>query len=87
MVQLGAAPQLQDLYTLKEASKISVPTTEQQTTVQTLKAFMVLLYTMVGSTHDLLYLVVKQDQIDQCNAFQPLVEIYVASLQGQPVYT
>jgi hypothetical protein len=31
---------------LKEASKISVPTTEQQV-VRTLKAFMVLLYTVL----------------------------------------
>jgi hypothetical protein len=49
MVQQGAAPQLQDLYALKEASKISVPTTEQQM-VWTLKAFTMLLYTMVGPT-------------------------------------
>jgi hypothetical protein len=43
MVQQGAAPQLQDLYALKEASKIAVPTTENQM-LRTLKAFTVLLY-------------------------------------------
>jgi hypothetical protein len=47
LVQQGTAPQLQDLYALKEASKISVPTTEQQM-IHTLKAFTVLLYTVVG---------------------------------------
>jgi hypothetical protein len=52
MAQQGAAPQLQDLYVLKEASKILVPTTEQQM-VQTLKAFTVHLFTMVGPTHPL----------------------------------
>jgi hypothetical protein len=85
MVQQGAAPQLQDLYALKEASKISVPTTEQQM-VRTLKAFTVLLYTMVGPTHPL-YLATKRDLVDQYDTFQPLVETYVASLRGQPIYT
>jgi hypothetical protein len=73
MVQQGAAPQLQDLYALQnKASKISVPTTEQQM-VQNLKAFMVLLFTMVGPTYPL-YLATKQDLVDQYNTFQPLVE-------------
>ena len=85
MVQQRAAPQPQDLYVLKEASKILVPTTEQQT-VQTLKAFTVLLFTMVGPTH-LLYLATKQDLVDQYNTFQPLVETYIVFLHGQPVYT
>jgi hypothetical protein len=84
MVQQGAAPQLQDLYALKEASKISVPTTEQQM-AQTLKAFTVLLYTMVGPTHPL-YSATKRDLVDQYDTFQPLVVTYVASLRGQPVY-
>jgi hypothetical protein len=85
MVQQGAAPQLQDLYTLKEASKIAVPTSEQQM-VRTLRAFTVLLYTMVGPTHPL-YLATKRDLVDQYNTFQLLVETYVASLSGQPIYT
>jgi hypothetical protein len=85
MVQQGAAPQLQDLYALKKASKISVPTTEQQM-VRTLKAFTVLLYTMVGPTHPLC-LATKRDLVDQYDTFQPLVETYIASLRGQPVYT
>jgi hypothetical protein len=82
MVQQGAAPQLQDLYALKEAS---VPTTEQQM-VRTLKAFTVLLYTMVGPTHPL-YFATKRDLVDQFDNYQPLVETYVASLRGQPIYT
>jgi hypothetical protein len=45
MVQQGAAPQLQDLYALKEASKISIPTMESQM-LRTLKAFTVLLHTV-----------------------------------------
>jgi hypothetical protein len=85
MVQQGAAPQLQDLYALKEASKISVPNSEQQM-VRTLKAYTVLLYTVVGPTHPL-YLATKRDLVDQYDTYQPLVETYVASLRGQPVYT
>jgi hypothetical protein len=85
LVQQGAAPQLQDLYALKEASKISVPTTEQQM-IRTFKAFAVLLYTVVGPTNPL-YMTFKKELVDQYDNFQPLVETYVASLRGQPVHT
>jgi hypothetical protein len=85
LVQQGAAPQLQDLYALKEASKISVPTTEQQM-VRTFKAFAVLLYTVVGPANPL-YQAFKGGLVDQYDNFQPLVETYVASLCGQPVHT
>jgi hypothetical protein len=46
----------------------------------------VLLYTMVGPTHPL-YLATKRNLVDQYDTFQPLVETYIASLPGQPVYT
>jgi hypothetical protein len=85
MVQQGAAPQLQDLYALKEASKIAVPTTENQM-VRTLKAFMVLLYTMLGASHPLT-LAFKREIVDQYDNYQPVVETYIASLPGQPIYT
>jgi hypothetical protein len=85
LVQQGAAPQLQDLYALKEASKISVPTTEQQM-IRTLKAFTVLLYTVVGPSNPL-YRAFKHELIDPYDSFQPVVETYVASLPGQPIYT
>jgi hypothetical protein len=85
LVQQGAAPQLQDLYALKEASKISVPPTEQQM-IRTLKAFTVLLYTVVGPSNSL-YRAFKKKLIDLYNSFQPVIETYVASLPGQPVYT
>jgi hypothetical protein len=63
MVQQGAAPQLQDLYALKEASKIAVPTTENQM-VRTLKAFTVLLYTVLGANHPL-SMTFKREIVDQ----------------------
>jgi hypothetical protein len=85
LVRQGAAPQLQDLYALKEASKISVPTTEQQM-IRTFKAFAVLLYTVVGPANPL-YMTFQKELVDQYDNFQPLVETYVASLRGQPVHT
>jgi hypothetical protein len=85
LVQQGAAPQVQDLYALKEASKIAVPTTEQQM-VRTFKAFAVLLYTVVGPANPL-YLKFKKEIVDDYDNFQPLVETYAASLRGQPIYT
>jgi hypothetical protein len=70
LVQQGAAPQLQDLYALKEdSSKTSVPTREQQM-VRTFKAFAVLLYTVVGPANPL-YQAFKRELIDQYNNFQP----------------
>jgi hypothetical protein len=84
--QGGAAPQpLQDIYALKEASKISVPTTKQQMP-RTLKAFTVLLYTILGANNPL-SITFKQQVVDQYDSFQPVVETYVASLPGQPIYT
>jgi hypothetical protein len=85
IVQQGAAPQLQDLYALKEASKISVPTTEPQM-LRTLKAFTVLLYTMLGASNPLTQ-TYKQEIVDQYDNFQPFVERYLESLPGQPTYT
>jgi hypothetical protein len=54
--------------------------------VQTFKAFAVLLYTLVGPANPL-YLKFKRELVDKYDNFQPLVETYTASLQGQPVYT
>jgi hypothetical protein len=85
LVQHGAAPQLQDLNALKEASKIAVPTTEQQM-VQTFMAVAVLLCTVVGPENPL-YLKFKRELVDEYGNFQPHVETYAASLRGQPVYT
>jgi hypothetical protein len=85
MVQQGAAPQLQDLYALKEASKISVPTTEQQM-MRTLKAFTVLLHTMLGAMNPLT-LAFKKEIVDLYDNYQPMVETCIASLRGQPIYT
>jgi hypothetical protein len=83
--QGGAAPQLQDIYALKEASKISVPTTEQQM-LRTLKAFTVLLYTVLGANNPI-SVAFRHEVVDQYDSFQPVVETYVASLPGQPIYT
>ena len=49
MIQQGAQPNLSDLFTLKEASKISVPVNESQC-LRTLKSFAVLLATLLGTT-------------------------------------
>jgi hypothetical protein len=85
VVQQGAAPQLQDLYALKEAGKISVPSTEQQM-MRTLKAYAVLLHTMLGAANPLTR-AFKREIVDQYDNYQPVVETYVASLRGKPVYT
>jgi hypothetical protein len=72
LVQQGAALQLQDLYALKEeASKILVPTTEQQM-ICTFKAFAVLLYMVVGPDSPL-YKIFKKELINQ------VVDRYVGS--------
>jgi hypothetical protein len=70
LVQQGATLQLQDLYALKETSKISVPTTEQQM-IYTFKAFVVLLlYTVVGPANPL-YQTFKRELVNQLTTFNP----------------
>jgi hypothetical protein len=77
MIQQGAAPQLQDLYVLKEVSKILVPTTKQQM-MRTLKAFMVLLYTVLGPNNTL-SIAFRQEIVDQYDdSIQFVVETYVS---------
>ena len=75
--QEGAAPQLQDNYVFKEASKGAVPATGQQM-FRTVTACAVHLYTVVGPTNHL-YMTFKKELVDQYDKFQPLVETYEAS--------
>jgi hypothetical protein len=84
MIQQGAQPNLSDLFTLKEASKISVPTNESQC-LRTLKSFAVLLATLLGTT-SAIYKVFKRDVVEAFETHQPAVETYALSLPGKLIY-
>jgi hypothetical protein len=84
MIQQGAQPNLSDLFTLKEAGKISVPINESQC-LRTLKSFAVLLATMLGTSSGI-YRAFKVDVVEAFEAHQPAVETYALSLPGKPVY-
>ena len=84
MIQQGAQPNLSDLFTLKEASKISVPTNESQC-LRTLKSFAVLLATLLGTT-SAIYKVFKRDVVEAFETHQTAVETYALSLPGKPIY-
>jgi hypothetical protein len=83
-IQQGAQPNLSDLFTLKAASKISIPVNESQC-LRTLKSFAVLLATLLGTTSRI-YKAFKTDVVDAFEAHQPAVETYTLSLPGKPIY-
>jgi hypothetical protein len=84
MIQQGAQPNLSDLFTLKVASKISIPVNKSQC-LRTLKSYAVLLATLLGTTSRI-YKAFKTDVVDAFEAHQPAVETYTLSLPGKPIY-
>jgi hypothetical protein len=85
MIQQGAQLNLSDLFTLKAASKISIPVNKSQCLI-TLKSFAVLLATLLLGTTSRIYKAFKADVVHAFEARQPAVETYALSLSGKPVY-
>ena len=83
LLYLGT-PQLTDLWAMKAANKLWIPTKLSQL-VRTLKSFAVVLATVIG-TEALLYQCYKAQIVDAFDEVSPTLETYAERHPGQPVY-
>ena len=77
-------PQLTDLWAMKAANKLWIPTKASQL-VRTIKSFAVVLATVLG-TNSLLYQVYKKQIVDAYDEVSPTLETYAERHPMQPVY-
>ena len=77
-------PQLTDLWAMKAANKLWIPTKLSQL-ARTLRSFAVVLATVVG-TDSLLYQCYKAQVVDAYEDVSPTLENYAERRAGQPVY-
>ena len=77
-------PQLTDLWAMKAANKLWIPTKASQL-VRTIKSFAVVLATVLG-TNSLLYQVYKTQIVDAYDEVSPTLETYAERHPMQPVY-
>jgi hypothetical protein len=78
------APSLTDILDLKAASRIAMPTKESQM-LRTIRAFAVVLATIVGPTSPL-YTAYKRDIVDAYDQVQPRLETLSESHPGEPIH-
>ena len=83
LLYLGT-PQLTDLWAMKAANKLWIPTKLSQL-VRTMKSFAVVLATVVG-TDSLLYQCYKAQVVDAYEDVSPTLENYAERRAGQPIY-